>query len=88
MDTNNRADLVAAWAVGIGIGLIALQVTWLAANRLSALVWDAPRGPTIAFTTAVVVGVVTSIVAGHRLAKSSAPRDVAMTNVPQRATRQ
>jgi len=68
-DRSGRADLVAAWAIGIGVGLIALQLTWLAANRLASVFWEAPTGPTIAFTTAVVVGIVVSIVAGRRLAK-------------------
>lgn len=59
---------MSAWAIGIGVGLIALQVTWLIANRVTAVFWDPPQGPTIAFTTAVVVGIVVSIVAGRRLA--------------------
>lgn len=82
MGTQSRADLVAAWAVGIGVGLITLQITWLIANRLASLIWGAPRGPMTAFTIAVIAGVVTSVVTGRRLAKSSARRDVAMTTVP------
>jgi len=87
MDTQSRADLVAAWAVGIGVGLITLQITWLVANRIASLMWEAPRGPTTAFTIALIVGVVTSVVTGHRLAKSSAMRDIAITTVPQPTTR-
>lgn len=83
MGTQSRADLVAAWVVGIGVGLITLQITWLIANRLASLIWGVPRGPTTAFTIVVIAGVVTSIVTGRRLAKSSARRDIAMTTVPQ-----
>lgn len=68
---SGRADLVAAWAIGIGVGLIALQLTWLAGNRVASVFWDAPVGPTVAFTTAVVVGIVVSIIAGRRLAKKT-----------------
>ncbi len=67
MERSSRADLVSAWAVGIGIGLIALQVTWLIANRLASLLWEAPVGPTVAFTLAMLVGVAVSIIAGKRL---------------------
>ena len=83
MGTQSRADLVAAWAVGIGVGLITLQITWLVANRLASLIWGAPRGPITAFTIAVIAGVVTSVVTGRRLAKSSARREITITTVPQ-----
>jgi divalent metal cation (Fe/Co/Zn/Cd) transporter len=61
---SSRADLVAAWAIGIGIGLIALQITWRTANRVASAFWEAPTGPTIAFTTAIVTGVAAAAIAG------------------------
>jgi hypothetical protein len=64
-----RADAVAAWATGAGIGLIVVMVTWLVGNRLAGLVWDAPVGPTVAFAVAIAAGIVTSLVAGARLAR-------------------
>lgn len=64
-----RADRVAAWATGSGIGLVALMLTWLIGNRLAALAWDAPVGPTVAILAAVVVGAVTAVAAGARLAR-------------------
>lgn len=64
-----RADLVAAWAIGVGIGLIVLQLTWLVAARIAGLFWAPPQGPTIAFLTAIVAGVVVSVVAGRRLSR-------------------
>jgi len=72
MQGSGRADLVAAWAVGIGVGLIALQITWLLANRITSLFWDPPQGPTIAFATALAAGAVISVIAGRRLAKKTA----------------
>jgi prepilin signal peptidase PulO-like enzyme (type II secretory pathway) len=54
---------------GAGIGLIVGMVTWLVGNRLAGLVWDAPVGPTVAFAVAIAAGIVTSLVAGARLAR-------------------
>ena len=64
-----RADLVAAWAIGVGIGLIVLQLTWLVGARIAGLFWSPPQGPTIAFLTAIGAGVVVSVVAGRRLVR-------------------
>ena len=65
-----RADGVAAWAVGIGVGLIALMVTWIIGNRIAMVVWDTPVGPTVAFVSAILVGIVVAVVAGVRLVRS------------------
>lgn len=72
---SSRADLVAAWAIGIGIGLIILQLTWLIAYRVAGVFWEAPTGPTIAFGTALAVGAVTAAIAGRRLARRASHRD-------------
>jgi hypothetical protein len=53
---HGRADGVAAWAVGIGVGLITLMLTWIVGNRIATVVWDAPVGPTVASIGAIVVG--------------------------------
>lgn len=65
-----HADEVAAWAVGIGVGLIALMLTWIVGNRIATVVWDAPVGPTVAFVGAILVGIVVTVVAGMKLARS------------------
>jgi hypothetical protein len=65
-----RADGVAAWAVGIGVGLIALMLTWIVGNRIAMVVWDAPVGPTVAFVGAILVGIVATVVAGIQLVRS------------------
>jgi len=62
-----KADRVSAWAIGIGVGLIALQLTWLVANRLATLIWGVPVGPTIALAAAFVVGITVSVIVGKRL---------------------
>lgn len=92
MSNPNRADLVAAWGIGVGVGLIALQVTWLIANRIATLIWGIPVGPTVGIILAVVVGVAVSIVMGRRFAERagesqrlSAPRGSAETAIEKAA---
>ncbi len=70
MQRSRRADSVSAYAIGVGVGLVALEVTWLVLNRIVSFVWDPPTGPTVAFLSAIVVGFVVSVVAGRRLARS------------------
>lgn len=64
------ADSVAAWAAGIGVGLIALMLTWIVGNRIAMVVWDGPVGPTVAFVGAIVAGIAVAVVAGVRLVRS------------------
>jgi hypothetical protein len=64
----DRAEIVAARATGVGIGLIALMLVWLIGNRLAGLLWEPPVGPTVAFAGAIAAGVATAIEAGRRLA--------------------
>ncbi len=61
-------DRVAAWATGIGIGLVVLMLVWLVGNRLVGLAWDVPVGPVVAFTAAILSGIATALVMGRRLA--------------------
>ena len=65
-----RADGVAAWAVGIGVGLIALMLTWIVGNRIAMVVWDTTVGPTVAFVGAILVGIVATVIAGIQLVRS------------------
>lgn len=64
-----RADRIAAWATGSGLGLVVLMLTWLIGNRLTALIWPRPVGPTVAFVGAIVTGLVTAVASGVRLAR-------------------
>jgi apolipoprotein N-acyltransferase len=70
MERSRRPDLVSAYAIGVGAGLVALQITWLVLNRLTSLVWGPPVGPIIAFVSAIIVGIIVSVIAGRRLARS------------------
>lgn len=63
-----RADLIAAWAIGAGIGLITLMTAWLVGNRLFGLLLEPPQGPTAAIVTAIALGFATALLAGRRLA--------------------
>ena len=65
-----RADRVSAWAVGVGVGLMTMMLTWLMGNRLTALAWDAPVGPTVALITAIGAGVMATCIVGLRLDRS------------------
>jgi len=77
MERSLRPDLVSAYAIGVGAGLVALQITWLVANRLTSLVWGPPVGPTIAFISAIIAGIIVSVIAGRRLARSvTSPQEV------------
>ena len=65
-----RADRVSAWAVGVGIGLIAMMVSWLVGNRIASFAWDPPVGPTVALAAAIGVGMIATTIAGRRLDRS------------------
>ena len=69
MSRRHPADVVSAYAIGGGIGLICLQLTWLVGNRIATALWDVPVGPTVGFVTALVVGGIASLVAGRKLAR-------------------
>lgn len=67
--SDRRADLVAAWVTGVGIGLAAFMLTWLVANRVTALVWAPPAGPVIAMAIAIAAGIAASLRHGWRLSR-------------------
>ena len=64
---SRRSDIVSAWAVGAGAGLIVLMVTWLIGNRILSLALGSPRGPVAAILTAVAAGAGTWAWLGRRL---------------------
>jgi hypothetical protein len=66
-----EADRLAAWATGLGVGLIGLMLTWLIGDRIAEMLWGSPTGPIVAFTAAIVVGTISTVVAGRRLSRSS-----------------
>lgn len=67
--SQDRADRIAAWATGAGIGLIVLMLTWLIGNRLTGLIWDAPLGPAVAFAGSIGAGTAVAVLAGRRLSR-------------------
>ena len=62
-------DGVAAWATGVGIGLLSAMIVWLVGSRVIALVLEPPLGPSLALAGAVVVGAVASAISGRQLSK-------------------
>ena len=71
-ESDPRADIIAARAIGVGVGLLTLMIAWLVGNRLLGLVLDAPEGPTAAFITALILGVFAALVVGQRCVRSIA----------------
>jgi hypothetical protein len=76
-ESDPRADIIAARAIGVGVGLLTLMIAWLVGNRLLSLVLDAPEGPTAAFITALILGVLAALVVGQRCVRSIAREVVA-----------
>ncbi len=64
-----RADIVGAWATGIGIGTMVFMLTWLVANRVTGLFMEVPQAPITAMALAVTLGTAVSAWQGRRLAR-------------------
>lgn len=65
--TDAEANRLAARATGAGTGLIAVMLGWLVGNRVFTLLWGAPIGPIVALSSAVVMGVVVTLMASRKL---------------------
>lgn len=61
---------MAAWATAAGVGLVAVMLVWLVGQRVSALLWTSPVGPTVAFLGALIAGAVTAVAVGARLSRT------------------
>jgi hypothetical protein len=68
---HDRADLMAARATGLGIGLIVFMLTWTIGARITERILDAPTHAYVAMATALLTGAITSVRAAHRLAAST-----------------
>lgn len=64
-----RADRVAAWATGVGVGLLGFMIAWLVGARVTERIWGPPSSAVVALAISVVVGIVVAVVAGHRLVR-------------------
>ena len=65
-----NAELVAAWATGVGIGLAVFMISWLIGSRMAALFWEAPVAPVVSMLVAVAIGTGVAVGSGRRLAAS------------------
>ena len=63
-----RADRVAAWATGVGVGLVVFMVSWLVWTRVLDMILSAPTGPVVAMTMAVLTGAGVALRQGRRFA--------------------
>ena len=63
-----RADRVAARATGVGVGFLALMITWLIGARVTDRIWGPPSSAVVALAVAVVVGILAAVLSGRRLA--------------------
>lgn len=64
-----RANYVAAWATGVGIGLVVFMVTWIVANRVTARLMSVPSGPILAMSVAILAGTAVALRQGVRLSR-------------------
>jgi len=68
-DDAAQADRVAAWATGVGVGLMVFMVGWLLLGRIFTMLLSAPGGPVAAMAAAILAGTVVTIWQGRRLAR-------------------
>jgi membrane protein implicated in regulation of membrane protease activity len=69
MTDHERADYLAAWVTGAGIGGGCFMLTWILANRVTGMFMSVPAGPITAMTLAVLTGLVTAAWGGWRLSR-------------------
>ena len=69
--TESRADLIAARATGLGVGLIVFMLTWSIGARIAEQIFDAPAHAYVAMGMALLAGAVTAVRAGHRLGRAA-----------------
>lgn len=68
---DNRADLIAARATGLGIGLIVFMLTWTIGARVTEWLLDAPAHAYVAMAIALLTGTISTVRAARRLATST-----------------
>ena len=67
--SDDRADRVAAWATGSGVGAGVFMIAWLIGGRVASVFWAPPTGPVVAMAVAVSLGLITTVLAGWRLSR-------------------
>lgn len=65
------ADVVAARATGLGVGLIVFMLTWSIGARITDRILDAPAHAYLAMGVALLAGAVTAVRAGNRLVRAA-----------------
>lgn len=67
---DTRANLVAARATGVGVGLLAFMVLWTLGSQITIRMWGPPSGALIAMGIALLVGVVVTVTAWRRFVRT------------------
>lgn len=62
-------NAVAAWATGLGVGLATLMLSWSIGHRIGEFMWGRFTGAIAGLGFAIVVGAVTTAVAGRHLSR-------------------
>jgi cytochrome bd-type quinol oxidase subunit 2 len=68
---DHRADRIAAFATGVGVGLITFMLTWTIAARITERMLDTPTSAYVAMVGALCAGAVVTILTGRRLSNTS-----------------
>jgi hypothetical protein len=66
-----RAEVVAARATGLGVGLIVFMLTWSIGARITERILDAPAHAYVAMGVALLAGALTAVGAGNRLVRTA-----------------
>lgn len=64
-----RADRVAARATGVGVGFLALMITWLIGARVTDRIWGPPSSAVVALAIAVAVGILAAVLSDRHFAR-------------------
>jgi len=67
---NRRADLISAWATGVGVGFIVFMLAWIVGARVTERIWAQPTAAIVAMSVAIAAGVIAAVLMGVRLRRS------------------
>jgi len=75
LDADTRANLVAARATGVGVGLLTFMVAWTFGSQITTRLWGPPWGALTAMGIALLVGIVATITTWRRFVRTQHRED-------------